>query len=366
MRIQQGNRGNKLIFNYQFSIFIVTSEIPSKLGFRFPAEWEPHAATWLAWPYNLNTWEGHLDGAEAAFVEMIKSLTPNEKVNLLVPDENVKNRAEEKLKSEKFDRKNLEMHLIESGDVWFRDYGPIFIIKPDEVAYTKWKYNAYGHKYHDLLISNEVPDEMPLKKYRRFESDIVLEGGSIDVNGKGTLITTESCLLSPDRNPHMTKEQIETALNKFLGVTNVLWLSSGIEGDDTTGHVDDLTRFVGPAIVVTVEESNQKDPNYEPLMENARRLERMENEKGEMLTVIPLHMPEPFIVEGRRMAATYANFYIANGIVLVPIYMQKSDSEALSILQECFPDRKIIGIDCRELIWGYGSIHCATMQEPEP
>src|SRR3989338_3232080 len=345
-----------------------TPSSPAALGYRMPAEWEPHEGTWISWPYNLETWAGHLEGAEEAFTQMIAALTPHEKVHLLVPSKDVEARAVKKIG--KAGTGNLEIHHIESGDVWIRDYGPIFLVKGEgknrEVAYSKWIYNAYGNKYDDLLPGNEVPDKMPLQKYPRFDAGIVLEGGSIDVNGTGTLITTESCLLSPDRNPNMNKEQIEQKLRDFLGVTNILWLSAGIEGDDTTGHVDDLTRFVGPAIVVTVEESNQKDPNYEPLMENARRLERMENEKGEMLTVIPLHMPEPFIVEGRRMAATYANFYIANGIVLVPIYMQKSDSEALSILQECFPDRKIIGIDCRELIWGYGSIHCATMQEPGP
>lgn len=333
-----------------------------------PAEWEPHAATWLAWPYNLNTWEGHLDGAEQAFVEMITALTPCEKIHLLVPNQTVRKRAETKLKQTKFDPDNLEMHVIESGDVWFRDYGPIFLAKDtgkkQEIAYTKWHYNAYGNKYDDLLIGNDVPDKMPLSKFRRFDTDLVLEGGSIDVNGSGTLLTTESCLLSPDRNPQLTKGQIEQSLQDYLGVTNVLWLHTGIEGDDTTGHVDDLTRFVGPSTVVTVEEKDPADPNYAPLMENARRLGHMKNEHGDLLSVIPLPMPKPLHVNGRRMAASYANFYIANGIVLVPVYKQPSDDEALSRLRNCFPDRKVIGIDCRKLIWGYGSIHCATMQQP--
>jgi agmatine deiminase len=345
------------------------SRTPAELGFRMPAEWEPHAATWLAWPYNLETWEGHLDGAQQAFVEIIETLAPYEKIHLLVPDQAVKNRAEEKLRKGKLDWKNLEIHLIESGDVWFRDYGPIFVAKGKEtnreIAYTKWKYNAYGHKYDDLLIGNHVPDLMPLEKFRRFETGLVLEGGSIDVNGSGTLLTTESCLLSPDRNPELNKGQIEKALKDYLGVTNVLWLHAGIEGDDTTGHIDDLTRFVGPSTVVTVEEKDPADPNYAPLMENARRLEHMKNEHGKTLTVIPLPMPKPLHVDGRRMAASYANFYIANGIVLVPVYKQPSDDEALSILKNCFPDRKVMGIDCRKLIWGYGSIHCATQQQPK-
>ncbi|TSC98436.1 MAG: agmatine deiminase [Candidatus Peregrinibacteria bacterium Greene1014_49] len=342
-----------------------TPSSPAALGYRMPAEWEPHAGTWLSWPYNLETWEGHLEGAEKAYVEIIDALTPHETVQLLVPNEEIKARA---LKALGKKRNNLVLHCIETGDVWIRDYGPIFLKRESngksEVAYTKWIYNAYGNKYEDLLIGNDAANTMPLQDYKRFDAGIVLEGGSIDVNGTGSLLTTESCLLSPDRNPDLKKEDIEQKLRDFLGVTNILWLSAGIEGDDTTGHIDDLTRFTGQSTVVTVVEENTKDPNYAPLRENLERLKTMRDEKGTLLTIHTLPMPKEFVVEDRRMAASYANFYIANGVVLVPVYKQDSDAEALNVLAKCFPDRKIVEIDCRELIWGYGSVHCGTQQMP--
>ena len=339
---------------------------PSAEGFLMPAEWAPHSATWLSWPYNPETWAGHLDGAEKAFVQMIEVLTAHETVNLLVANPAVRARATEKLQSSAANLKNLTMTTVETGDIWIRDYGPIFITKdgPHEVAFTKWIYNAYGNKYEDLLIGNDAVDGMALHNYRRFDTDIVLEGGSIDVNGTGSLLTTESCLLSPDRNPNMSKADIEKALLDYLGVTNVLWLGEGIEGDDTTGHVDDLTRFVGQSTVITVTEEDTNDANHKPLRENADRLKTMKDERGTPLTVIEIPMPKAFMTEGRRMAATYANFYIANNVVLMPAYMQPSDDVALSVLKKCFPKHEVVGIDCRELIWGYGSIHCASQQQP--
>jgi agmatine deiminase len=347
-----------------------------------PAEWESHAATWLSWPYNPSTWEGHLEGAEEAFTAMIGALLQHEHVHLLTPGKEVHERALKKLNSAKVDTSNLTMHTIESGDVWIRDYGPIFIVrgagpatsfvnKPwlamslaSDVAWTKWIYNAYGNKYDDLLVGNEVPDKMPLQRFTRFDAGIVLEGGSVDVNGSGTLLTTESCLLSPDRNPGLTREHIEHYLREFLGVTNILWLKEGIAGDDTTGHVDALTRFVGRDTVVTIVENDRNDPNHAPLQENFERLQSMTIEDGTPLKVVPLPVPKALYIEGRRMAATYANFYIANGVVLVPIFAQTSDEVTLKTLQEFFPARRVIGIDSRELIWGYGSIHCATQQQP--
>src|SRR3989338_1213832 len=343
-----------------------TPSSPAALGYRMPAEWEPHAGTWLSWPYNPETWDGHLAGAEKAFVEMIDALKSHEVVQLLVPNEEVKARALKILGNK---RENLVIHCVETGDVWIRDYGPIFLKKEhagkSEVAFAKFEYNAYGNKYEDLLIGNDAPDTMPLQDYKRFDADMVLEGGSIDVNGTGSLLTTESCLLSPDRNPDLRKEDIEQKLKDFLGVTNVLWLYAGIEGDDTTGHVDDLTRFTGQSSVETVVEENTKDPNHGPLKENLERLKTMRDEKGTLLTVHPIPMPHAFTVEGRRMAASYANFYVANGVVLVPTYKQASDAEALGVLAKSFPEREVIGIDCRELIWGYGSVHCGTQQMPK-
>lgn len=330
-----------------------------------PAEWEPHAATWLSWPYNINTWEGHLEGAEQAFTEIISVLARREKVGLLVPDAAVRRRAQAALKRGNVDEANVQVLEIESGDVWIRDYGPIFVKDgKGNVAFTKWIYNAYGNKYEDLLIGNDVVDKMPLQTFARFDVDLVLEGGSIDVNGSGSLLTTESCLLSPDRNPGKTKNDVEKMLKEYLGVTNILWLSSGIAGDDTTGHVDTITRFVGPSAVVTSVEQDRTDVNFEPLQENARRLSTMKDERGNPLRVLELPMPRPFEVGGRRMAATYANFLIANGCVLVPVYDQPSDAQALATLRQCFPGREVMGIDCRKLVYGYGSIHCATQQQP--
>lgn len=332
-----------------------------------PAEWEAREATWLSWPYNPQTWEGHLSGAEEAFSKIIEVLTKHERVELLVPNDVVKERAMKKIKTTNADLTKLRIHEIESGDVWIRDYGPIFVKNAKgEIAWTKWGYNAYGkpEEYEDLMIGNDVPEKLPIDQSKKFDGGMILEGGSIDVNGSGTLLTTESCLLSPTRNPDLSKKDIEQRLKDFLGVTNILWLSEGIEGDDTTGHVDDLTRFVSRNTVVTVTESNPKDKNYGPLQENIKRLKTMKDETGTLLTVLELPMPKEFVVDGRRMAASYANFYIGAKSVLVPTYNQSSDTVALKVLGECFPEREIIGIDCCELIWGYGSIHCATQQIP--
>ncbi len=341
----------------------------ASLGFRMPAEWEPHEATWLAWPYNLETWEGHLEGAEDAFAQFIEVLTQAEIVHLLVPSAEGEERAQRKLRGRKILRENLHFHRIETGDVWFRDFGPTFITKGEgdrrEVAWTKWKYNALGNKWPDLLMGNEVPDNMPLQKFQRFDADIVLEGGSIDVNGSGSLLTTESCLLNPNRNPTLTRRELEQRLQDFLGVTNILWLQEGIAGDDTDGHIDDITRFVGPDTVVTVLEEDTEDKNFAALQENYQRLQSMKNERGENLRIVTLPMPRPFIVDGRRMAASYANFYIANAGVVVPLYNQPSDTIALETLGNLFPKRKIVGIDCRELIVGCGSLHCISQQQPK-
>ncbi len=344
-----------------------TSPTPASLGYRMPAEWEPHEATWLAWPYNLETWEEHLEGAEEAFTEFIEILTLGEIVHLLVPSAEVEERAKKKLTGQNIVSTHLHFHRIETGDVWFRDFGPIFISRlyerKNEIAWVRFCYNALGNKWADLLVGDEVPGKMPIQDLLHFDAGMVLEGGSIDVNGSGSLLTTESCLLSPNRNPTLTRSDIEQKLKDFLGVTNILWLQEGIVGDDTDGHVDDITRFVGPETVVTVLEENPHDENYAALQENYQRLKTMKNERGENLRIVTLPMPRPLIVGGRRMAASYANFYIANTGVVVPIYHQPSDAIALETLQKVFPKRKILGIDCRELIFGYGALHCITQQQ---
>lgn len=330
-----------------------------------PAEWEPQSSVWMSWPYNMETWEGHLEGAEKGFAEIIAAFSRHQSVDLLVKDASIQKRALEKIKAAGAVMSTVRTHRIESGDVWIRDYGPTFVKNTaGDIAWVKWEYNAYGGKYDDLLIGNDVPPKMPIDQSKKFEAGIILEGGSIDVNGTGTVITTESCLLSPDRNPGLTKEQIEEKLRDFLGVTNILWLSAGIEGDDTTGHVDDITRFTDRHTVVTVVEPDPHDKNHAPLQENFKRLQSMKDETGKPLNVVALPMPKEFVVSGRRMAASYANFYVGNGCVLVPTYNQPSDAEALTILGQCFPGREVVGVDCREVIWGYGSIHCATQQQP--
>lgn len=348
----------------------ITTPTPDSLGFCMPAEWAPHEGTLLSWPYNLGTWEGHLEGAEQTMAQVITELTKHERVDLLVANPEVEARARRYFDPLKLSAQQLRYLPIEAGDVWIRDYGPIFLTRDSvgkhEVAWNKSGYNAYGkpEEYADLLIGNEVPAQLPFQDLQHFNTGIILEGGSIDVNGTGTMITTESCLLSPTRNPELTKAQIEERLRQYFGVTNILWLLAGIEGDDTTGHVDDITRFVNQNTVVTVTESNPHDANYAPLQENLERLRGMQDERGQQLTVLELPMPKEFVVDGRRMAASYANFYIANQVVLVPTYAQPSDAQALGVLQECFPDRRVIGIDSREFIWGYGSIHCSTQQIP--
>lgn len=341
---------------------------PAVLGYRMPAEWEPHEATLLSWPYNLGTWEGHLDGAEVTMAAVIAELVKHERVDLLVASAEVEARARTYLDPLQAPPERLRYLPIEAGDVWIRDYGPIFLVRDSqskrEVAWNKSGYNAYGkpEEYADLLIGNDVPAQLPYQHLPHFDTGMVLEGGSIDVNGTGTLLTTESCLLSPTRNPQLSKEQIEERLRQYFGVRNILWLYDGIAGDDTTGHIDDLTRFVNRSTVVTVTEPNPSDTNHAVLQENLQRLRSMTDETGTPLTVLELPMPREFVVGGRRMAASYANFYIANGVVLVPTYAQPSDAVALDVLKGCFPDRQVIGIDSREFIWGYGSIHCSTQQ----
>lgn len=349
---------------------------PAALGYRMPAEWEPHDATWLAWPYNPLTWERHLEGAERAFTELIALLAPHEDIHLCIPNAWVEARARAALGRVVLNSRSLHFHTIETGDVWFRDFGPIFLVQSpppqskesagegSRIAWTKWTYNALGNKYADLLIGNDVPDKMPIAHLPRFSAGIVLEGGSIDVDGSGSLLTTESCLFSSDRNPGLTRNEIERILHDYLGATNILWLKEGIAGDDTTGHVDDVARFVGPSTVITMVEHDPFDENHAALAENLQRLQGMHDAVGAPLTVIEIPMPKPFAVDGRRMAASYANFYVGNGAVAVPVYRQPTDVVALRILQECFPDRTVCGIDCTELIFGYGALHCCTQQQP--
>ena len=339
-------------------------------GWRMPAEWEPHAATWMSWPSRENTSfpDGdHHDRILPVFLEMIRAITSSEPLYLNCTDP--ADRAYLQANLDPATLAKLILTDIPAVYPWCRDHGAIFIVNDQlgQVAATSWTYNAWGGKYPEAFPDNEISAAMAhLLGLPNFEAGLVLEGGSIDPNGCGTVLTTESCLLNPNRNPHLTRPQIEAHLRDWLGFEKVLWLHDGIIGDDTDGHIDDITRFINPETVLTVIESDPTDPNYQPLEENYQRLCRMTTEDGSPLNVITLPMPAPVIIDGVRLPASYANFYIANTIVLLPIFDDPHDAEAIATLQEAFPDRHIAPINSRALVWGLGSFHCLTQQVPAP
>ena len=338
-------------------------EIPFKLGFRMPAEWERHEATWLSWPKDPLTFPPDiLEKVEQIYVQMIEALEKGERVDLLVDNQETEDRVSSIVSS----KKNLRFHKIKSADVWMRDYGPIFVRKNKEIAATKWKFNAWGNKYDELLRDNETGMEIcKTTKLKMFEPGIVLEGGSIDMNGSGFCLTTKQCLLNKNRNPKLNSTQIESYLHDYLGVTEAIWLSEGISGDDTDGHVDDIARFVGPNTVVCMTEEDKTDENYSALERNRSFLEKFRDRNGDKLEVVPVRMPDKLGVEDCRLPASYANFYIGNAAVLVPVFGNvKKDEEALSKIGSFFTNKRIIGIDCRELVYGFGGIHCVTQQQP--
>lgn len=341
---------------------------PRELGFAMPAEWEPHRATWLSWPHKLDSWPGKFDPVPGVFVEIIKHLSARETVNVNVRDEEMRTGVEALLEAARIEsRNNVRFHLIATDDAWARDHGPIFVVDRErgETALVDWEFNAWGGKYPPFDLDNQVPAKVAEELgVRRFRAGIVMEGGSIDVNGRGTLMTTEACLLNPNRNPHLTKAEIEKYLADYLCVRHFLWLGDGIVGDDTDGHIDDLARFVDPRTVVTVLEDDPADANYRLLRDNYERLRKMVDQDGAPLRVVTLPMPEPIEYDGQRLPASYANFYIANGAVLVPTFNQARDAVAVDVLRELFPDRKVVGIYCEDLVWGLGAIHCVTQQQP--
>jgi agmatine deiminase len=337
-----------------------------------PAEWEPHEATWLGWPHERTDWPGKFGPIPWVYAEIVRHLARVERVRILVEGKEAEAAARRVLKKSGADLAALEFFRIPTNRGWMRDSGPIFVKNAaDEIAITRWKFNAWA-KYDDYQKDAAVVTranrrlKLPLWQPEFAGRRIVLEGGSIEVNGRGTLLTTEECLLSPvqARNPGMTREQIETVLRDYLGATNVLWLRNGIAGDDTHGHIDDLARFVDPSTVVTVVESDRAEANYAPLAENLALLKSMKDKSGHPLRVETLPMPEPVFFAGQRLPASYANFYIANRIVLVPTFSDPNDRVALATLAALFPDRQIVGIPCRDLVLGLGTIHCMTQQQP--
>jgi agmatine deiminase len=348
------------------------TKTPAELGFRMPAEWHRHKATWLTWPKDPETWPDRVDQVEEVFLQMMAALAPHETVNLLVDDEPTEAHVRARCP---FDAAgNVHFHRIKTVDSWIRDYGPNFLLRDDgEIAYNDWGFNAWGNKYEELKRDDQIPKLLePVLRLPRFEPGIVMEGGSIDVNGGGCVLTTEQCLLNPNRNPEFSKTQIEQRLKDYLGVTKVLWLGEGIVGDDTDGHIDDIARFVARDVIICVREDDPEDANYELLEENFRKLQRMADAHDRPFEILSL--PMPGIVGGtstdnrnlERLPASYANFYIANNVVLAPVFGHKNDNRAVETLQRVFPDRQIVPINCEPLVWGMGTIHCVSQQQPEP
>jgi len=362
---------------------------PADHGLRMPAEWEEHDATWLAWPHYHDDWPGKFEPIPWVYAEIIRHLARHERVELIVNDAASEKGARKILDRGNALSDNVHFHRWPTNRVWTRDSGCTFVTTPsfvrpdsrgrlsrrgsrrDEIAAVKWRFNAwakYSNYQDDDKIGRLMAKAANARELRPLSSKnhVVLEGGSIDVNGCGTLLTTEECLLSKvqQRNPKMKAKAYEKVFAEYLGIKNVIWLGSGIAGDDTHGHVDDITRFVSPDTVVTAIETNPDDPNYEPLRENIRRLRASSDQDGKPIAIIELPMPAPVIFEGRRLPASYGNFYIANGVVLVPVFNDPNDRFALDILADLFPDREVIGIYSGDLIWGFGAMHCMTQQQP--
>ncbi len=335
-----------------------------------PAEWELHEATWLSWPHKEESWPGAFESIPQVFVEITRELTRSELVRINVSDPDFAENVRALLVRAGINLNSVNFHLNPTNDAWARDHGPIYLLRNAgggriERAIVDWGYNAWGDKYPPYDLDDVVPSRIARESGEPlFEPGIVMEGGSIDVNGRGTLITTESCLLNPNRNPQLDRVQIEEYLGEYLGVSNILWLGDGIVGDDTDGHIDDLTRFVASDTLITMLEDDPSDENHKPLRENLDRLHAMRDEHGNPFRIVTLPMPGPIFFDGQRLPASYANFYIANDVVLVPTYRHKNDSTALTTMRELFPDRRVAGIDCTQLVWGLGAIHCVTQQQP--
>jgi agmatine deiminase len=354
---------------------MTTTETPAAHGFRMPAEWEPHAATWLAWPHRESDWPGKLPVIPWVYGEIVRALTRHEPVNLIVPeaaDRDYAAEATDILTRAGADAGRVTLWKFPTDRSWVRDSGPIFVVNDrGERAVLDWHFNAWA-KYPDWTHDDRIPRAVA-QKYGlpRWQPQcrgwrVVLEGGAIDVNGRGTLLATEECLLDrvQERNPCVSREELEGALAEHLGARHVLWLGRGVAGDDTHGHVDDIVRFVDERTVVAAVEDDPRDPNHEPLRENLDRLAHMVDQDGAPLRVVPLPMPSPVHFAGQRLPASYANFYVGNEVVLVPTFNDPRDRRALEVLAAHFPDRRVVGIHAVDLVLGLGTLHCMTQQEP--
>ncbi len=346
---------------------------PAQLGFRMPAEWEPHEATWIAWPHNRDDWPGKFAAIPWVYTEIVRHLHASEPVRILVNSARAEKQALRYLSRAAIDLRRVTFFRYPTDRVWTRDYGPMFV-KSDsgETAIVDWRFNAWA-KYKNWKRDNAIPKKVAARLgLQRWEPavghmPVALEGGSIDVNGQGLLLTTEECLLDTvqARNPDLGREDLERVFADYLGIQKVLWLGRGIAGDDTHGHIDDLARFVGPRTIVAVVEKDPGDVNYEPLQDNFRRLGEMTNRQGKPFDIVQLPMPAPVLFDGQRLPASYANFYIANDRLLVPTFNDPQDGRALGILADLFPGRMVVGIHAVDLVWGLGTLHCLTQQQPE-
>lgn len=346
----------------------MSTPVPAKLGYSMPAEWELHEATWLSWPHRDGiSFPGSYDRVIPTFVKMVEALAESEIVRINVRDKEQESEVRRLLNGTPPER--VEFFHIPTNEPWCRDHGPIFLKRRQNptLAIVDFGYNAWGWKYPPCDDDDEVPTKIgKALGIEVFDSgDFILEGGSIDVNGEGALLTTESCLLNENRNPDLDKKDIEQRLKDYLGVHTIIWLGDGIEGDDTDGHIDDLTRFVAPNTVVTVIEEDESDENHDALRANLERLQSVQLKKDEPLEIHTIPMPSKIIRDGQRLPASYANFYVANEVVLLPVFGERNDAWAESVMKEVFPTRRIVPIDCRELIWGLGAFHCLTQQQPK-
>ncbi len=335
---------------------------PAALHYRMPGEWEPHDATWISWPHRQATWPGAFEPIPGVFARLIQTLSAFEIVNVLAGGP-----AWRQAQTMVGDLPNVRLHDIETNDAWARDHGPTFLVGPADQppALVDWGFNAWGRKYPHFDKDDAVPRQIAERLgLRRFEPGIILEGGAVEPNGQGTLLTTEECLLNPNRNPHLNRADIERYLAEFLNAPHVVWLGRGIVGDDTDGHIDELARFVNPTTVVAAVEHDPADVNYPALQDNLARLHAATDQAGRPLQIVPLPMPRPMYQDGRRVPGSYTNFYIANGVVIVPQFDDPADAVALGILSALLPDRRAIGLPTRQLAWGLGAFHCITQQQP--
>lgn len=346
----------------------MTHPTPQQLGYYFPAEFHPHEATWLSWPHKEASWPGKIHTIFPHYSRFVKYLADSEKVRINVADEAMKTFATGHLQTAGVNLANVEFFFHPTNDAWCRDHGPAFLINPDAVqkkVVVDWDYNAWGGKYPPFDLDDVVPTlianhySLPV-----YHPGIIMEGGSVEFNGEGTILTSTCCLLNENRNPHLNREQLENYLHAYYGAKQVLWVEDGIVGDDTDGHIDDTIRFVNEDTVLTVVETDKQDENYGLLQQNLRQLQQMRLLNGKQLNIVELPMPDAVIWEDQRLPASYANFYISNKYVIVPVFQCKKDDLALDIIAGCFKDREVVGIDSTDIIWGLGSFHCLSQQEP--